>query len=73
MRLHFEGYTKRERLHTLVEGLGDLDFEAFTGGELEDDLGVGQEGIEHCQVTKVRDVPLFFDGMTHSDRWGEYA
>lgn len=33
----------------VVERLGDLDFETFTERELKDDLGVGEEGVEHCR------------------------
>ena len=30
-----------------VEGLGDLDFETFTGRELESEFGVGHESVEN--------------------------
>lgn len=31
----------------VVKSLGDLDFETLTERELEDDLGVGEERVEH--------------------------
>lgn len=47
--LDLEGDTASARANdrfALVDGLGDLDFEALAGGELEDDLGARHESIQ---------------------------
>lgn len=47
--LHLERDSARERGDdrlALVDGFGDLDLEPFTGGELQCDLGLGEEGVE---------------------------
>lgn len=33
-----------------MQGLGDLDLEAFPGGELENHVGVGDDGVEELVV-----------------------
>ena len=47
--LDLEGDTASARANdrfAFVDGLGDLDFEALAGGELEDDLGARHESIQ---------------------------
>jgi hypothetical protein len=39
---------------TGVEGLGNLDLETFTSGELKSDVGVIQESVQDCMDMEIR-------------------
>ena len=40
---------------TCVDGLGNLDFEAFTSRELESDVGIIQESVQNCKCEDQND------------------
>jgi hypothetical protein len=62
-----------------VNGLRDLDFEAFTRGELKDNLGARHQGVEDCCKTSEgarlstddESLTLIARGNTHDDDTGQ--
>ena len=56
---------------TGVDGLGDLDFETFTGGELKSDVGVVQKSVQDCIGAEISAAPRALRSSTYAGRLGE--